>query len=101
MLRIAAAATLALDLLLLAAFVAWQWVEHRPAGQLGGSPMQWQLPILLTVFALAAGAVALIASRRANVVLLFLVDFASVLLAAWLFQHLYHRFTLARMLSGR
>lgn len=100
MLRVAAAATLALDLLLLGAFVAWQWVEHQPTQRLGGNPVQWQLPILLTTFALAAGAVALIASRRANLILLFVVDFASVLLAAWLFQHLYHRFALARMLSG-
>ena len=44
---------------------------------------------------LLCGAVALIACRRANRVLLFLLDFIAVLVAAWLFNHLYERVAVA------
>lgn len=93
--HVAVLATVALDLLLVGALAAWQWMERQPAAS-----VQWRLPILLCVFALAAGAVALVACRRTNMILLFLLDFASVLAAAWLFQYLYGRFKLARLLTG-
>jgi hypothetical protein len=90
--RVAVAATVALDLFLVGAVASWQWLERQPLAS-----VHWQLPILLATFALAAGAVALVACRRANLIVLFLLDFASVLVAAWLFQHLYQRFQLARL----
>ena len=94
--KVAVVATIALDLLLVAAVVAWQWLERQPSA----APGFWQLPVILATFALASGAVALVACRRAHLVLLFLLDFVSVMVAAWLFQHLYQRVQLARMLSG-
>ena len=84
--RVSSIASVATDVTLLAALVAWQWVERQPV-----SRAPWQLPIVLTLVCLACGAVALIACRRTNRVLLFLLDFAAVLAAAWLFNHLYAR----------
>jgi hypothetical protein len=84
--RLPLIATIATDAALLAALVAWQWEERQPI-----SRVSWELPIVLTLVSLACGAVALIACRRANRVLLFLLDFSAVLVAAWLFNHLYAR----------
>ena len=84
--RLPLIATIATDAALLAALVAWQWEERQPI-----SRVSWELPIVLTLLSLACGAVALIACRRANRVLLFLLDFSAVLVAAWLFNHLYPR----------
>jgi len=94
--RLPVIATVATDATLLAALVAWQWVERQP---LARAP--WQLPIVLTLVSLACGAVALVACRRANRVLLFLLDFAAVLLAVWLFNHLYERLAMGRALWPR
>ena len=91
--RLPVIATVATEATLLAALIAWQWVERQP---LSSAP--WRLPIVLALISLGCGAVALIACRRANRVLLFLLDFAAVLLAAWLFNHLYERLTLGRAL---
>jgi len=84
--RIAVAASIATDAFLVAALGAWQWAERQP---LRSAP--WQLPVFLALATLACGAVALIAARRTNRVLLFLSDFIAVLVAAWLFDHLYER----------
>lgn len=84
--RLPLVATIATDLLLLSALVAWQWSQHQPLAS-----GLWRVPIVLSLLTLACGAVALIACRRSNRVLLFLCDFAAVLAAAWLFEHLYHR----------
>jgi hypothetical protein len=84
--RIAVAASIATDAFLLAAVGAWQWGERQP---IDSAP--WRLPILLALTTLGCGAVALIAARRTNRVLLFLSDFIAVLVAAWLFNHLYER----------
>lgn len=84
--RLPLVATIATDATLLAAVVAWQWAERQPI-----SRAPWKLPIVLSLVSLGCGAVALVACRRANRVLLFLLDFAAVLLAAWLFNHLYGR----------
>ncbi len=84
--RLPVISTIATDAALLAALVAWQWAERQPIWR-----APWQLPIALSLVSLGCGAVALIACRRANRVLLFLLDLAAVLLAAWLFNHLYGR----------
>jgi len=91
--RLPMVATVATDATLLAAMAAWQWVERQP---LASAP--WRLPIVLALSSLGCGAVALVACRRANRVLLFLLDFAAVLLAAWLFNHLYGRLAFGRAL---
>ena len=84
--RLPVIATIATDAALLAALVAWQWAERQPIWR-----APWQLPIALSLVSLGCGAVALIACRRANRVLLFLLDLGAVLVAAWLFNHLYGR----------
>jgi hypothetical protein len=84
--RLPVAASVATQACLLAAVAAWQWVERQPFAT---APSQ--LPMFLAVVTLGCGAVALIACRRASRVLLFLLDFAAVLVAAWLFNHLYGR----------
>ena len=89
--RLPLIATIATDAALLAALAAWQWEERQPI-----SRVSWELPIVLTLVCLACGAVALIACRRANRVLLFLLDFSAVLVAAWLFNHLYARVAISR-----
>ena len=83
--------TIATDAALLAALIAWQWEERQPI-----SRVSWKLPIVLALVCLACGAVALIACRRTNRVLLFLLDFSAVLVAAWLFNHLYARVAISR-----
>ena len=92
--RLPLIATVATEATLLAAVIAWQWVERQPVA----SAPPWRLPIVLTLLSLGCGAVALVACRRANRVLLFLLDFATVLLAAWLFNHLYERLAMGRAL---
>ena len=82
--RLPLAASIATQAGLLATVAAWQWVERQPIAR-----APWKLPIVLALATLGCGAVALVACRRANRVLLFLLDFAAVLLAAWLFSHLY------------
>jgi hypothetical protein len=84
--RLPLIATIATDATLVAALAAWQWAERQPI-----SRAPWKLPIVLSLVSLGCGAVALVACRRANRVLLFLLDFAAVLAAAWLFNHLYGR----------
>lgn len=84
--RLPLIATIATDATLLAALVAWQWAERQPI-----SRAPWKLPIVLSLVSLGCGAVALVACRRANRVLLFLLDFVAVLAAAWLFNHIYGR----------
>ena len=84
--RLPVIASIATDVSLLAALVAWQWVERQPIAR-----APWKLPLVLALITLGCGAVALVACRRANRVLLFLLDFAAVLVAAWLFNHLYQR----------
>jgi hypothetical protein len=84
--RIAGTASMATDVGLLASLIAWQWAEQQA---LATAP--WKVPIFLALATLACGAVALIACRRSNRVLLFLFDLAAVLVAAWLFDHLYGR----------
>ena len=88
--RLPVNASIATEVSLLASLVAWQWVERQP---LATAP--WKLPIALALLTLGCGAVALIACRRANRVLLFLLDFIAVLIAAWLFNHLYERVAIA------
>jgi len=89
--RLPMIATVATEATLLAAVITWQWVERQPVAS-----APWRLPIVLTLVSLGCGAVALVACRRANRVLLFLLDFATVLLAAWLFNHLYERLAMGR-----
>ncbi len=89
--RLATIASVATDACLLAALGTWQWTQRQPFA--GARP---RLPLLLALATLACGAVALIASRRSNRVLLFLVDFSAVLAAAWLFDHLYRQAALGR-----
>jgi hypothetical protein len=89
--RLPVIATVATDAALLSAVIAWQWVERQPVAH-----APWRLPITLTLVSLGCGAVALVACRRANRVLLFLLDFATVLAAAWLFNHLYERLSFGR-----
>lgn len=84
--RLPLVATVATDVLLLATLVTWQWSQRQPL--ISG---HWRIPIILSLLTLGCGAVALIACRRSNRVVLFLCDFAAVLAAAWLFQHLYER----------
>jgi hypothetical protein len=84
--RLPLIATIATETALLAALAAWQWAERQPI-----SRTPWKLPIVLSLVTLGCGAVALVACRRANRVLLFLLDLAAVLLAAWLYNHLYGR----------
>lgn len=84
--RLPVIATVATDVSLLAALAAWQWAERQP---FASAP--WKVPLVLCLITLGCGAVALVACRRANRVLLFLLDFAAVLVAAWLFNHLYER----------
>ena len=91
--RLPMIATVATEATLLAAVIAWQWVERQPVAS-----APWRLPIVLTLLSLGCGAVALVACRRANRVLLFLLDFATVLVAAWLFNHLYERLAMGRAL---
>ena len=84
--RLPVIATIATDVSLLAALATWQWAERQP---IASAP--WKLPLVLCLITLACGAVALVACRRANRVLLFLLDFVAVLAAAWLFNHLYEQ----------
>jgi hypothetical protein len=84
--RLAIGASVATDLFLLAALVAWQWVQRRPA-----ATASLHVPVVLALFSLGCGAVALVACRRRNLVLLFLLDFSAVLVAAWLFDRLYRQ----------
>ena len=78
---------------LLAALAWWQWLERQPVTQ-----VPWKAPIVLALAALGCGAVALVACRRANRVLLFLLDLAAVLAAAWLFNRLYEQIAVTRAL---
>ncbi|HEV8242079.1 MAG TPA: hypothetical protein VGS57_22125 [Thermoanaerobaculia bacterium] len=89
--RLPLIASIATEATLLAALGAWQWEERQPI-----SRVSWELPIVLALASLACGAVALIACRRANRVLLFLLDFSAVLVAAWLFNHLYGRVAISQ-----
>lgn len=84
--RLPVVATVATDVSLLAALAAWQWAERQP---IASAP--WKVPLVLCLITLACGAVALVACRRGNRVLLFLLDFVAVLIAAWLFNLLYAR----------
>jgi hypothetical protein len=93
--RVAIVATVALYTLLLAAVACWQWMLNQPL-----SSVPWQLPVILDLLALAAGAIALVACRRANLIGLFLLDFSTVLMAAWLFHHLRGEVSLARLLGS-
>ena len=86
--RLPLLATIATDVCLLAALGAWQWVERQPWRE---AARLWPLPIYLSLLTLACGAVGLITSRRTNRVLMFLCNFAAVIVAAWLFNHLYAR----------
>jgi hypothetical protein len=84
--RLPVAATIATNVGLLTALLTWQWAKRQP---IAGAP--WKLPLVLSLLTLACGAVALVACRRGNRVLLFLLDLAAVLVAAWLFNHLYEQ----------
>jgi hypothetical protein len=87
--RLPVVASVATDVFLLAALVAWQWAERQPM-----NTQPWRVPIVLALATLGCGAVALILCRRSNRVVLFLLDFAAVLVAAWLFDRLYGRLAL-------
>ncbi|HEV8630381.1 MAG TPA: hypothetical protein VGV61_08690 [Thermoanaerobaculia bacterium] len=93
--RVALAATAAMDVALLAATLLHGWMTTHPRG------LPPPVPLVLVLIALAAGAVALIACRRANLVLLFLLDFATVLLAGWYFGRLYHQLPAGRVMFLR
>ena len=81
---------------LVAALAWWQWLAHQPV-----TAVPWKGPIVLSLVTLGLGAVALVVCRRTNRVLLFLLDFAAVLTAAWLFSQLYEQVAVTRTLLLR
>jgi len=94
--RLPLVATIATGISLLAALASWQWYARQPV-----THVPWKLPIVMSLVTLGCGAVALVACRRANRVLLFLLDFVAVLVAAWLFNHLYEQVAVTRSLLLR